>query len=141
MKLAITFLVVLMSFSNAYATNPISSAEDKSGIKSISAEELVKMQKEIKGFVLIDARGGKYFDGTVIKGAVNLPVTDVTEASLSKAIATKDTPVAFYCTNTACPASSLAAYKAKDQGYSKLYKYEGGIEEWISKKLPTAMIK
>jgi len=141
MKLVITFLVVLMSFSNAYATNPINSAKDKSGIVSISAEELVKMQADTKNLVVIDARGGKYFDGTVIKGAINLPVTDVTEESLSKIIATKDTPAVFYCTNTACPASSLAAYKAKDEGYSKLYKYEGGIEEWISKKLPTEKIK
>lgn len=133
MKLLILFLIITMSFSNTYAKSTLATPE----IEIISAEKLQKMQQEIKELIVIDSRGGRYFDGIVIKGAINLPVTDVTAKSLAKVIATKSTPVVFYCANKDCPASSLAAYKAKEHGYTKLYKYEGGIEEWVSKKLPT----
>lgn len=108
--------------------------------KKISAEELVKMKKEIKDLVIIDSRGGDWFDGTLIEGAKQLATSDTNEESLARLIPTKETPVVFYCTNEQCPASAKAAHKAAELGYKNLYKYPGGIEGWKKLGLPTTTV-
>ena len=105
--------------------------------KIITADELVALKKDQENLVIVDSRGGKYFDGEMIEGAVNLPVNKVNTDELAKIIPSKDTPVAFYCNNVNCPASELSAYKANAAGYTMLYKYPGGIEDWKEKGLPT----
>lgn len=113
--------------------------KDKHPYKEIDAAALVEMKKD-KSVIVVDARGGKYFDGEVIEGAVNLSVQDTSSDSLAKIIPSKDTKVVFYCTNTSCQASALSAHKAADAGYKEIYKYPGGIEDWKVKGLPVAKI-
>ncbi len=132
--LTYAFLTIVLVFGfNA-------SAGDNAPYKNITAEELVDMQKA-GGLVIIDSRGGKYFDGTIIEGAVHLSVKETDAESLGKVLPSKDSKVVFYCTNTACPASELSAYKAAAAGYTDLYKYPGGIEDWKEKGLPTSKLE
>jgi len=49
--------------------------------------------------IVLDARSADRFQLRHIKGAINLPFTDFTEASLAKVIPTKDTRVLIYCNN------------------------------------------
>ncbi len=115
-------------------------AGDKHEPKLITAEELsAKIGKE-KAFVVVDSRGGKWFDGEVIKGAVNLPADKTDAESLAKIAPTKDTTLVFYCTNVDCPASATSAHKALEAGYTNVLKFKGGIEEWKEKGLPTTKI-
>jgi len=115
-------------------------ASDGKPYKEITAEQLKEMQKNNDSLVLIDSRGGKYFNGEVIAGAVHLSVKDTNAETLGKIVASKGADIVFYCTNTACQASALSAYKAAYAGYASLYKYSGGIEEWKEKGLPTATV-
>lgn len=133
-KLGILLVLAIGLFS------PTADATEKHPYKTISADELAEMQKNGTKLVIIDSRGGKYFDGEVIKGAVHLAVTDTDVDNLAKTVPAKDSNIVFYCQNTACPASELSAYKAAAAGYTNLYKYPGGIEEWKQKGLPTAKI-
>jgi rhodanese-related sulfurtransferase len=103
----------------------------------ITAETLQKMQAENAELAVFDARGGKYFDGTMIKGAKNLPTGETTAENLAKHVKAKTDAIVFYCTNTSCPASELSAYKANAAGYTNIYKYKAGIEDWVAKGLPT----
>ena len=107
-----------------------------SGYTKITADELQSMIKNEKNLHLFDARGGKYFDGVMIEGAKHFPANTVTAETLAQHIPSKDTPVVFYCMNVDCPAGELAARKAADAGYTEVYDYKGGIEEWKEKGLP-----
>lgn len=109
-------------------------------LKEISAEDVNAKLGKDKDFVVVDSRGGKWFDGEVIKGAVNLPADKTDAASLAKIAPAKDTTLVFYCTNVDCPASATAAHKALEAGYTNVLKFKGGIEEWKEKGLPTAKI-
>lgn len=107
----------------------------------IDAEKLKEMQASEEKIVIIDSRGGKYFDGEVIEGAKQLSAGDTDEAGLEKlGVESKDTKIVFYCTNVNCPASAKAAAKAASLGYTNLYKYPGGIEDWKEKGLPTTKL-
>lgn len=112
-------------------------ANAESTLPVITAEELAKMQEKGEKFVLIDSRGGKYFDGEMIKGAVNLPADKTDEKSLAAIVPDKSAKIVFYCTNHDCPASAKAAHKAIKLGYTNVVKYSGGFDEWKSKGLPT----
>lgn len=108
--------------------------------KEISAEELKALIESDKSVVVIDSRGEGYFDGEVIEGAKVLSAQDANEESLAKIIPSKDAKVVFYCTNLECPASKISVIKAEKAGYSNLYKYAGGIEDWKAKGYPTTKV-
>ena len=91
--------------------------------------------------MIIDSRAKKYMeDGVIIAGAKVLPADKTNKESLAKLIATKDTPVAFYCSDTKCGASASAAHAAEEAGYKHIYKLPGGIAEWKDKGLPTTKL-
>lgn len=115
-------------------------ASKEAGYTIITADQLQTMIKEKKDLVVLDSRGGKWFDGTVIKGAKNLPADKTDKESLASLIQTKTTPVVFYCADTKCEASASAAHTAHELGYKNVYKYPGGIAEWKEKGLPTAKL-
>ncbi len=107
---------------------------------SITAQDLQAMIEEKPELIIIDSRGENYFDGTLIKGAKALSAKETNEETLAALVPNKATPIVFYCTNVNCPASKIAAYKAEKAGYTSLYKYPGGIEEWQSLNLPVTHV-
>jgi phage shock protein E len=52
-----------------------------------------------KKTVLLDARSASKYELRHIRGAINLPFTDFTAATLAKVIPTKDTKILIYCNN------------------------------------------
>ncbi len=66
--------------------------------KEVSVAQFMKMAKE-KGTIILDARSADKYKNVHIKGAISLPFTDFTQASLDKAIPTKTTRVLIYCNN------------------------------------------
>jgi thiosulfate/3-mercaptopyruvate sulfurtransferase len=109
--------------------------------KEITTDELVKMKAENKDLVVIDSRGGDWFDGTLIEGAVQLATSDTNAESLAKIAPDKAKPIVFYCTNEQCPASAKAAHKAAEIGYTNILKYPAGIEGWKKAGLATVTTK
>ncbi len=132
-KIIIIGIVVsqmLLSFSWA-------AGEENLPYRTISLKKLQERQDKNPNLIIIDTRGGKTFDGVMIKDAVNLPTHDIDNERLAQIVPHKDNEVVFYCTNIRCPASELAAYKANSFGYTNLYVFKEGIELWRAKRLPT----
>jgi rhodanese-related sulfurtransferase len=48
----------------------------------------------------------------------------------------RDREVVFYCRQSSCTRSPMAARWALALGYRNIWRYEGGWEEWSEKKLP-----
>lgn len=138
---AAAFVGGYQAVANDQKSEPAKEAAKPAPFTLVTADELQKLKAEHKDIVIIDSRGGKYFDGTVVEGAVNIPADQTTAESLAKVAPSKETPLAFYCTDTSCHASELGAYKAAEAGYTKLYKMPGGIKEWQDKGFATAKIE
>ena len=64
----------------------------------LSWAEFQKMARQ-PGVLLLDARSADAYAAGHIKGAVNLPFTDFTAASLARVIGYKDRPILIYCNN------------------------------------------
>jgi rhodanese-related sulfurtransferase len=45
--------------------------------------------------------------------------------------------VIVYCSNAACQNSEVASRRLAELGYSKVYEYEEGKQDWIDAGLPT----
>ena len=108
------------------------------GAKTVTAEELIELAGDMD-LVIVDARSQGDYDKGHLPEVVRIKNTDVTADTLAAAIPTKESPVAFYCNGETCPRSADAATKAAAEGYSNLYWFRGGIEEWKTKGYPLEM--
>lgn len=79
--------------------------------------------------ILLDARSGKYDDGTRIPGAKSLN-NKSTAAEIAAVIPSKDALVITYCSNLQCPASAALAKHLKELGYTHVHEYPEGIAGW-----------
>jgi hypothetical protein len=105
------------------AQNP---AIDYAGFEKIAAETAPVREKRRltekefaamaaqPGTVVLDARSADKFAMRHISGAVNLPFTEFTEATLAKVLPAKDTRVLIYCNNNFNGAPRSMARKAAD---------------------------
>lgn len=87
--------------------------------------------------VVIDARprSERYYG--YIDGSVSLPDTFTNKQRLAEIIASKDTPIVFYCGGRGGGVrSEAAAKKALDAGYTQVYWFKGGIKEWKEEHYP-----
>lgn len=106
------------------------------GTVRVSAEEMIELVEKYEDLVIIDSRKKSDVAKGFIEGSVSLPNTETTGASLAANVASKATPVAFYCNGTKCGRSLKAAKIALAEGYSKVFWFRGGIQEWEAKGLP-----
>jgi rhodanese-related sulfurtransferase len=109
---------------------------DEHVYQEVTAEQLQQLKKTLPTLKIIDSRGEDQIQDGMIQGAINLPVYDTDAQQLASIAQDKTTPLAFYCNDKYCSASAIAANKAFKAGYTKIFKYTGGIAEWKAKKLP-----
>lgn len=75
----------------------VTSAAEREKRRLTEEEFLAEMAKP--NVVVLDARTDRRFTQRHIRGAVNLPFTEFTEATLAATIPSKDTKVLIYCNN------------------------------------------
>lgn len=78
---------------------------------------------------LLDARSGKYDDGSRIADATSL-APNASDAQIASALPVKDAPIVAYCVNTHCPASHKLAERLESLGYQNVKIMPEGIEGW-----------
>ena len=106
------------------------------GATRISAEQLFELAEMHEDLVIVDSRISTDREKGWIETSIGLPDTDTTPAALAKHIASKTTPVIFYCNGPKCGRSYKAAKMALANGYNTVYWFRGGWEEWTNKGLP-----
>ncbi|MDH5572635.1 MAG: rhodanese-like domain-containing protein, partial [Gammaproteobacteria bacterium] len=128
------FLLLLCAM-NLSASEPVETPNSIPGSTKITAEELIKLLQNKTGIVLVDSR---MEDNSVgyIETSVNLPNVDTNCDSLSGILATKSTPVIFYCNGPFCGRSAKAVKIALSCGYSMIYWYREGFKDWKDKGYP-----
>ncbi len=133
--------VLAMAFSMAMAA-AVYAGEDVPdtvpGTTKVSAEQLIELVQKHSDLVIVDARKPSDRAKGYIEGSVALVDTDTTPESLAKVASNKAAPVVFYCNGVKCGRSVNSAKVAAGAGYSKIYWFRGGWEEWIAKGFPVA---
>jgi rhodanese-related sulfurtransferase len=79
--------------------------------RRVTEEQFAAMAAE-PGTIILDARSADKYALRHLRGAVSLPFTDFTEASLAAAIPSKTTRVLIYCNNNFLGAQRALASKA-----------------------------
>lgn len=128
------FAGACMASSFVCAVNHHQSAQQ--AFKVVHAQELKSWYDQKKAMVILDARSKPYFDGMVLPNAHWLPY-DAPEQQIVSLIPNLDTVVVVYCANTSCPAGGWLADRLVKLGYTQVYDYPEGIQDWVSKGYPT----
>jgi rhodanese-related sulfurtransferase len=74
-----------------------------------------------------------------IPGSKWFPADTLTR-EIAEKNAKKDETVVTYCGGVKCPSSRQAAEKLVSVGYTKVYAFEGGLEEWIGAGYPVVSL-
>jgi len=129
--------MIFMSFSVTAMAEKPDSPLTIDGTKKVTAEEVIDLVTNLPDIVIVDARKASDRDGAGwIEGSIGLPNTSTNEESLAKHVASKDTPVLFYCNGIKCGRSVESSKLAVSLGYKKIYWFRGGWEEWTTKGMP-----
>lgn len=97
-------------------------------VRDITRDELKEMMDSGESFVLINVLDPEDFEQEHICGSINIPAGAIGREALN--ILGKDDTIVVYCTNTKCTASANAADKLDSLGFSDVWRYEGGVEDW-----------
>lgn len=109
------------------------------GATTVDAAGVVKLVDTTAKLVIFDNRKEGDFTAGHIEGAVRLIDSDITGPDvLAKHAAAKDVPLLFYCNGVKCGRAAVAAKKAIEYGYTKVYYYALGMEEWKAQGMPLA---
>lgn len=106
------------------------------GAMSVTAEEVVALILAQPDLVVIDARKKTEYLKGRIEGAINLLNTQMSQQALAKIAPRKSQSIVFYCNGLRCLRSTDAVKKAVAWGYTNIFWFRGGWNEWIEKRLP-----
>ncbi|WP_327256633.1 rhodanese-like domain-containing protein [Streptomyces sp. NBC_01244] len=104
-------------------------------VRNLSRDE-VRQKLDGGRAAVVEALPEQYYREAHLPGALLLPVDDVDELAPGL-LPDKDAEVIVYCTGTTCSNSGIAARRLAELGYSKVFTYEGGKEDWVGGGLPT----
>ncbi len=106
------------------------------GTIKITAEGLIDLIDEIPKLVIVDSRIAGDRKNGYIEGSLSLPDIKTNCNSLAKIIPEKSAPTLYYCNGVKCGRSVKAINIAQTCGYSNIYWFRGGFEEWLDKGFP-----
>jgi len=135
-QLLFIWLSLAFLCQTATANDEIASPERIEGTIIVDAEDLIELATQKPELLLIDSRITADHKEGFIEGSVSLPDTDTDCESLARAIPAAASPVLFYCNGIKCGRSARAALVAVDCGYTNIYWYRKGMEEWQEKEYP-----
>jgi rhodanese-related sulfurtransferase len=103
-------------------------------IKSITREELKERMEQGHKFHLVDVLAPETYENKHIKGAINIPMTEISKKA--RKMFDLDDDIVVYCSGFSCKASPTAAKTLDDLGFTNVFDYEGGREDWEEAGLP-----
>ena len=104
-------------------------------VQSISRDDL-KARIDDGSIAVIEALPAEYYEQGHLPGALNLPHDQVDDLA-PRLLPDKSAAVAVYCANSACANSGLAADRLQELGYTQVFTYGPGKQDWADGGLPT----
>ena len=103
---------------------------------SITRDQIVENLRNGLAMTLVEALPLQHFADRHLPGAININFDEV-EALAPKVLPDTDALIVVYCANTPCQNSSKAAVKLAALGYTNVFEYSEGKEDWIAAGLVT----
>jgi rhodanese-related sulfurtransferase len=107
-----------------------SASDDAPALSLWTMDQVEKAQDAVR----LDANPREIYDEHHLPGARWVPYDGVTAEMLSS---DKATPLVFYCANTRCSASHVAARQANTLGFTSVHVMPDGIFGWVEAGRPT----
>ena len=133
LKNSFKLALLLTFFFNTSFAETYTSPDEIEGSTKIDAESLIRLAGEHKNLVIIDSRIKSDRRQGYIAGSISLPDTETDCFSLFQKINRKNTATVFYCNGPKCRRSDRAIVIASECGYTNIYWFRGGFEEWKNK--------
>jgi rhodanese-related sulfurtransferase len=106
------------------------------GATSVFAEEVVDLILSNPELIIIDSRKKTEYIKGHIEGAINILNTELMLEDLEVIAPDRGRALLFYCNGVRCLRSSDAINKAVEWGYTNIFWFRGGWNEWTDKRLP-----
>jgi rhodanese-related sulfurtransferase len=129
------FTALLVLMCGAHAQERVAPASIP-GVTNVDAEAVLNLVEKTPQLVIVDSRIAMDRKQGYLEGSLSLPDTETTCAALARVIPAKNRPALFYCNGVKCGRSGVAVNIAKHCGYTRLYWYRGGFEDWKQKGYP-----
>jgi rhodanese-related sulfurtransferase len=106
-------------------------------MQRIEREQLKQMMDRGEPFTLVEVLAPEAFKNFHLPNAINVPIdaSDFDDRIQTNA-PNKAQPVVVYCADIDCNASPKAAQRLEELGYSQVYDYAAGKEDWKEANLP-----
>ena len=107
------------------------------GVRTVGELELAELA--VAGAALIDTRVPDSRSGRPIPGAVNIPHEEIADR---RDELDPDRTSVLFCNGPQCPQTPDALRSLLDAGYpaASLAYYRGGLHDWVSLAMPTAVV-
>lgn len=105
-------------------------------MQTIDRQTLKKKIASGADFTLIEVLPQTAFEDSHLPGAINIPLNADDFDERVAAAAGKDDEIVVYCQNTHCDASPKAARKLEALGYTRVFDYEAGKDDWLAADQP-----
>jgi len=86
--------------------------------------------------VVVEALPAPHYEDAHLPGALHLP-HDSEDATIAEVLPGRTATVVVYCSNLACPNSTILSRRLAQLGYTDVREYEAGKEDWSTAGLPT----
>lgn len=129
--ITITFWTTLVADEKPYAPESIP------GATVVTAEEAIEIIIADPALIVIDSRKKTEYIKGHIEGAINILNTELQPEVLKSLAPDRTTALLFYCNGVRCLRSSDAITRAVGWGYTNIFWFRGGWNEWTEKRLPT----
>ena len=105
-------------------------------MQPITKQQLKKMNEEQhEDFVLINVLPRDAFNEKHIRTSINIPLKlEDFDQTVEDVAGSRERKIVVYCANYDCPASKSAGEILHDAGFTQVYDYEGGTQDWFEKK-------
>jgi len=105
-------------------------------MKTKGRDEILGKLKDRPGrTLLIDVRDREDYEAEHIRGALSIPITELTMRAAKSF--DKDREIIVYCQAFDCPLSAQAAKVLDRMGFTDVVDYEGGLNDWKEAGYPT----
>lgn len=106
------------------------------GIGLVSAED-TRAYATSGEYIILDARSPEEYAAGAIPGAMTLPYHDVDTAFPEiQLFLFPEQPVITYCSGLACDDALMLSLFLRDQGYTNVLLFAGGMEAWLKADYP-----
>jgi rhodanese-related sulfurtransferase len=105
-------------------------------LPTVTADELLRKLESADRLVLVDALAPMVYAHSHLPGAINLPPADIDPARVARQIPDRATEIVVYCSSPQCDDSVATAKRLQELGYTNVWHYAGGKNEWRDAGLP-----